>query len=344
MVNLKYFRIYSATGVYEPEPNMDVTLLSNDNVVVRLLGANTYASVLDELLTSLGKRISDLDGKALKEIQSTRNSYLACSHSNAILYISASQPLADIDLEEIQDDDGPNLEKLPHKAKVVRAFGVVATAVSLSRFSVISKDYEFVLDGYYAIDESSGAFKKLYHHERSRSQTMSRINQEEIQSAIFLAEILHADKELQAVIDLFSGSLKPYESGFLQAFISAWTGLEIFIAKQFKAIQLNIGITIKGAPAHNIFSERMLEVMKDKYRLLDKFVALSNYFNESGADDDISLFKKIKKVRDDFFHSMVGSVESLPLNETRELLEKYLKLYLVNDKKIIGLSIKKSGM
>lgn len=343
MVHLKYFRIYSAVGVYDPLPDMDVTLLNNDNVVVRLLGSKVYASILDELLTSLGKRISDLDGNDLKKVQPTRDSYLLYGSSNAILYISSSQPLADINVSEIQDEDGPNLEKLPHKAKADRAFGVVATAISLSRYSAISKDYEFVLDGYYAIDEKSGGFKKLHHHKRSRGKKMSKIDQEEIQSAILLAEILNADKELQTVIDLFSRSLKPYEDGFLQAFISAWTGLEIFIAKQFKAIQLTIGITIKGEPAHDIFSKRMLEVMKDKYRLLDKFAALSNYLNESGADEDITVFKKVKQIRDEFFHNMVGPVESLPLNETRELLEKYLKLYLVNEKKIIGLSIKKSG-
>lgn len=326
-MDLKYFRIYAAIGIYDPEPMMDVTLLSNDGVVVRLLGANSYASVLDHL-------------GALKK--STGSSYLIHSDSNAILYISVSQSFADIDLKRIKDDEGLNLEKLPHKAKAVRAFGVAATAISLARFSKISKDYEFIFDGYYAIDESSGAFRELHHYNQPREHTMMRIDREEIQTAICLSETLRNDEELQAIIDLFSRSLEPYENGLLQAFISAWTGLEMFIVKQFKTIQKGVGITIKGRSAHPIFSDRMLDVMKDKYRLLDKFVALSSYLNETDSDDDILLFKKIKSIRDDFFHSMVGSVEFLPLNETRGLLEKYLKIYLVNERKTLGLSIKKS--
>ncbi len=336
---LQYFRIYSAIGVYNPEPSLDVILLSNNGVVVRLLGAKSYESVLDGLLTSSGKRLSDLDDEALRRFQPTRNSYLMYGRNNAILYISAIHPISIIDIKEITDEDGPNFDKLQHRSESERAFGATATALSLSRFSKISKDYEFIIDGYNILDDDLGFLKKVDQYKRSKDQAMMEIIPEEIQTTIFLSEIFHSDKDLQAVIDLFSGSLKPYENGFLHAFISAWTGLEIFIVKQFKVIQMSVGITVKGIPAHGIFSKRMLDVMNDKYRLLDKFAALSNYLNESGADEDISLFQEIKTIRDRFFHNMSGAIEDLPLDKTRDLLEKYLKLYLVKEREAIGLTI-----
>ncbi|WP_209245209.1 hypothetical protein, partial [Pseudomonas aeruginosa] len=104
--------------------------------------------------------------------------------------------------------------------------------------------------------------------------------------------------------------------------------LEIFVAKQFKELQSSITININGATAHNEFSSRMLDVMKDKYRLVDKFSALSNLYDSANSDADIAEFKRIKGIRDKFFHRMEGEVKSLPLEETRQLMFKYFVLYL----------------
>ncbi|WP_185879250.1 hypothetical protein, partial [Pseudomonas aeruginosa] len=103
---------------------------------------------------------------------------------------------------------------------------------------------------------------------------------------------------------------------------------EIFVAKQFKELQSSITININGATAHNEFSSRMLDVMKDKYRLVDKFSALSNLYDSANSDADIAEFKRIKGIRDKFFHRMEGEVKSLPLEETRQLMFKYFVLYL----------------
>ncbi|PQV44254.1 hypothetical protein [Paraburkholderia sp. BL21I4N1] len=333
MAKLHYFRIYSATGIYEPNPNMDVVLLSGDQVVVRLLGCNVYASVLDEWLIAPGKSFVDLENGDKKRLQLRRNSCLAHSSSHATIYVNASVPLANVDLQSIKNSEGAVLDKLPHKSIAATAFGSVTTAISLSRFKNISRNYDLILDGYYAFDEKSGGFQKLFPNNFSDSYTATKITDEEILKVTALAEALCQDGELRSVVDLFSDALTPHESGHLHAFIAAWTGLEMFIAKQFKELQSSVEISIKGYPAHKVFSERMLDVMKDKYRLLDKFVALSNYYNEVDADDDISLFKNLKRVRDDFFHSMEGDIDSLPLDKTRELLEKYLKLYMGRDKR-----------
>jgi len=61
MVRLHYFRLYSASGIYDLNPDADEELLSNDKVVVRLLGRNAYESVLDDFLISPGKSFDALD-------------------------------------------------------------------------------------------------------------------------------------------------------------------------------------------------------------------------------------------------------------------------------------------
>ena len=70
--------------------------------------------------------------------------------------------------------------------------------------------------------------------------------------------------------------------------------------------------------------------MSDKYRLTGKFAVISNIFDSNNSDKDIDQFKKIKLIRDEFFHSMKGEAKDLPLDLTRQLFSKYFKIYLIN--------------
>ena len=162
---------------------------------------------------------------------------------------------------------------------------------------------------------------------------MTRISDGEILNAGQLADYIHQSVELRSVAGLFAEALTPGNNGYLHSFIAAWTGLEIFIAKQFKELQGNVQITVKGEPAHKEFSERMRDIMQGKYRLLDKFSVLSHYYCKADSDADIEIFKRLKRTRDKFFHSMEGEINSLPLDDTRRLLEKYLKLHLYDSRK-----------
>lgn len=328
MTKLYYARFYSASGIYEPDPDMDKVILKSDEVTVRLLGFNKYAAELDGFLISPEKRFTDLDENERKRIKIRRNSYLAPHASFAVLYIEVSILLKDLDIKSARDSEGVVWSKLPHKTVADSAFASVATAIALSRPHQVSKNYDCILDGYYAYEKKTGGFQKFTHNNASSSSITARISGKEIVDTSALSEVVHRNTELRSVATLFSAALTPNNNGHLHSFIAAWTGLEIFIAKQFKELQASVQISVKGERAHKEFSGRMLEIMKDKYRLLDKFAALSNYYCESDADADIDKFKSLKRVRDNFFHSMEGEVESLPLNEARQLLEKYLRLHL----------------
>ncbi|WP_447759071.1 hypothetical protein [Aeromonas veronii] len=332
MINIKYDCFYSVTGIYEPHPELNETILHGNDFIVQLLGMNTYTNFLEKHLIPTGKCFSDLNEQEHKKLELKRNTYMVNS-SNAVLYISVSISFNEDDSVLLAvkhpDGEGPDWDKLPHKAISENAFGAAATAISLSRPSTLSKNYDLILSQYYAFNESSEKIIKLSNGHASSENFMMPIQNSEIATATLLADILYKDNNFRTVTNLFSESLTPHKYGHLHAFISAWTGLEIFIVKIFKELQSNIEVYIKGAPAHKIFSDRMVTVMNDKYRLLDKFVALAHHYNETDADSSILIFKEIKGIRDKYFHNMEGDIKSLPLDKTRGLLETYLKLYLV---------------
>ena len=164
----------------------------------------------------------------------------------------------------------------------------------------------------------------------SEEGPISEISMEELRFAKKFASILHHEKEISKIIEVYSDSLTPYKSSHLHAFIAAWTALEIFVTKQFKDLQPTISININGIPAHKDFSTQMLSIMSDKYRLTGKFAVISNIFDSNNSDKDIDQFKKIKLIRDEFFHSMKGEAKDLPLDLTRQLFSKYFKIYLIN--------------
>jgi hypothetical protein len=116
----------------------------------------------------------------------------------------------------------------------------------------------------------------------------------------------------------------------LEAFLTAWAGLEVFVNKTFKETYERLIYSRLGgaAPlAATPFIVRLREVMKDKYNIRDKFVALASALDEADADGDIELFKRLKSERDDL-HQMNFVLHALPTEQTQILLRKYLRLHL----------------
>jgi hypothetical protein len=117
----------------------------------------------------------------------------------------------------------------------------------------------------------------------------------------------------------------------LQGFIAAWSALEIFVNATFKATyeERLFQIMEEGAPqsAKGVF-ERFKDVMKDKYRVADKFLAIASVLDANGADNDLSEFKRIKKIRDGLLHALDTPLTPLPTDAVQKLLLKYLKLHL----------------
>ncbi len=147
-----------------------------------------------------------------------------------------------------------------------------------------------------------------------------------------LVEPLVADVTLERPVRLLVSSLYTGVDS-LPAFISAWSALEIFINATFKACYEAkwFDIMEEGTPASStpIF-ERLKDVMKDKYRIVDKFLVITAVLDAENATTDVESFKSLKSVRDNMFHKFDTLPKHLPTEDVQKLLVKYLKLHLLS--------------
>ncbi|HEJ4316503.1 TPA: hypothetical protein SL519_004306 [Pseudomonas aeruginosa] len=328
-INFNYSCIYAATGIYNPSPDLNAVLLHDENVSIRILGLKSYVNLVDRVFCPQSKESSEKISEKTKDNNEVRrNNFILQGQDHAVIHVESCLPLEAVKGYHEENSEIQTFVKAPLKRNAENAFKAVSAAMTFARGISLSKNYEFIHDRYYVTDSEASIIKFLHPVEVLEGGTMSEIDMDEIEVAKALSSILHRDQKTKELISIYSESLTPDKSGHLHAFIAAWTALEIFVAKQFKELQSSITININGATAHNEFSSRMLDVMKDKYRLVDKFSALSNLYDSANSDADIAEFKRIKGIRDKFFHRMEGEVKSLPLEETRQLMFKYFVLYL----------------
>ena len=119
----------------------------------------------------------------------------------------------------------------------------------------------------------------------------------------------------------------------LRAFIAAWTALEILTNKIFSTYEEKfISGIADGHNSHGVnqFLIRIKDVMKDKYRLTDKFSLIASFLSDD-VSVDIELFKSMKKIRDNISHGKEFDEETLPVESARKMVAKYLKSHMISD-------------
>jgi hypothetical protein len=140
---------------------------------------------------------------------------------------------------------------------------------------------------------------------------------------------LGAEKALARPISLLTTSLDR-RTDELEAFIAAWSALEIFVNATFKTTyELRwFDIMQNGAPisAKPVF-QRFKDVMSDKYRLADKFLIIASVLDSDSATNDAEIFRNLKSVRDNLSHGLETPTH-LPTEAVQNLLFKYLSLHL----------------
>ena len=138
-----------------------------------------------------------------------------------------------------------------------------------------------------------------------------------------------ADRTLARPARLLSASINQATDA-LQAFIAAWSALEIFTNASFKAVYEARWYSImeNGAPAAAtpIF-ERFRCVMSDKYRIADKFLVIASILDADAASSDSDEFRRLKKIRDDLLHALEAP-SNFPTEAAQKLLLKYMALHL----------------
>jgi Mn-dependent DtxR family transcriptional regulator len=76
------------------------------------------------------------------------------------------------------------------------------------------------------------------------------------------------------------------------------------------------------------YLERIHEVMRDKYRLLDKFVVICAELDPAEIDRNVQIFEHGKKLRDEFSHGEFVDEDTLPLKDVQGLLRKFVRLHV----------------
>ena len=83
----------------------------------------------------------------------------------------------------------------------------------------------------------------------------------------------------------------------------------------------------KDPKAKEWYVKRIREVMKDKYRLRDRFALIAASLVPGEADSDVANFIKSKKFRDDLAHGKDVLDSDLPVEIVHEILVKYMQLH-----------------
>lgn len=117
----------------------------------------------------------------------------------------------------------------------------------------------------------------------------------------------------------------------LRSFIFACTALEVFINKIFKEYEKEFLAFLDKSSGFNtskIFLNRISEVMRDKYKLQDKFVIITSFLKDEEAELMLEWFKKIKKCRDQMFHGEEIEEATLPTDDVINIIKIYLKKHI----------------
>lgn len=207
---------------------------------------------------------------------------------------------------------------------------VEAMKAAVAFESDVPSRFADVAEGIYLVNEAG---KRVYSitfsmsGEITTSTSLSETAPKRI-SARYAA--LNQATDLDSVERLFS-QMAEYGSDRLKAFLSGWAALEILIAKSFKAYEqafLSPFTRAEQPTLRERFLGRIKGVMKDKYRLTDKFIAVTAVLFPSDSDDkvqeDFQSFCRLKDLRDSIFHGEPFSERDLPVHELATLLRKYV--------------------
>jgi hypothetical protein len=226
-------------------------------------------------------------------------------------------------------DDVPKDElRKPFKVAIESVLAVAALCLP----EQADKKLEEIGSVYYLVDPEKGV--PVYHFNfgmgRASAYIISPVGENFVTAVSNLVTPLSADRLLERPVRLLLSSLQ-LGADSLPAFISAWSALEIFINATFKSRYEKkwFAIMEQGAPESStpIF-ERFKDVMKDKYRIFDKFLVISAVLDPDSAEEDVEYFKTLKTMRDNMFHKFDMLPEHLPIEDVQKLFLKYLKLHL----------------
>ncbi len=142
--------------------------------------------------------------------------------------------------------------------------------------------------------------------------------------------LLNKSSQLESTVRLFA-DMATYGREPFRVFISGWTAFEILIKKTFKDYEKKFFGDVQIPHQRELadqFLSRIRESMVKNINVIDQFLVVSSVLlpaqDSDVAENDLSVFKRIKKVRDDIAHGSAFDESLLPIVELSDMLMKYL--------------------
>lgn len=341
-MDYKYTVIYRFEGISSSNLDEDKIVYKNDGCgIVAILTAdvNKYCLSIDTglacaslLLRGLfgGEQIQDLPIAIDAEITKIQEKRISSQKSGAYVVIIIDGQ-AELDIKE-------NLHRETDQFRIcfdaidkesIREQHRETIHVIVASFAIVTDpEYhvEKVVCGTCFIDENG---KPLYSYTfqggRVRAIVSRPVDAEKVREINAAINLSASNIYLMTPFRLLTQSLEATQDD-LRAFMTAWSALEILTNKIFSLYEHKFITGIAdGHNSHgvNTFLERIKDVMKDKYRLTDKFSLIASFLSGDIAGD-IELFKRMKKQRDDISHGKEFDEEGLPVEDARKMAAKYL--------------------
>jgi len=211
-----------------------------------------------------------------------------------------------------------------HKSEIeAMKLALALESESPSRFAALG-------DGVFLINEEGKTIYSISFTMSGEATVSTGLTAEGVERISSRYAILQRANDIESVERLFS-QMADYGTDHLKAFLSGWAAIEILIAKAFKIYEDAFLSPLANAGQNSLrekFIGRIKGVMKDKYRLTDKFVAVAAVLFPSSPENemqkDFEKFSKLKKLRDSIFHGEEFSEKDLPVHELAALLRKYI--------------------
>ena len=215
------------------------------------------------------------------------------------------------------------------KSKVSSRVAAILTAIRLGvaeslEFRRVSGSSYLISDDGRVVHSSSVEFNP------GRAYVSSRLS--ELQRGRVELDIPLALKagSLERVLRLYAQSLDTSTDNY-RAFIFAWTALEILIGKLFPTYKQLLATqlrTVNNSPGLHAYLNRVATVMDNKNNLADKFSVLTMYLDDANVEDEVHVFRELKKVRDRISHGEEVDEVTLPTRDVQRLFDKYIRNHL----------------
>jgi len=159
-----------------------------------------------------------------------------------------------------------------------------------------------------------------------------RVDDKVIRFAQEYSKALIAKSELRGVTELFAQALDRNLDP-LKAFIFGWSSLEVLVNKIFSQYEKAfISQLVANSPTGGAkrYFDRITQVMKDKYTLVDKFGVIALFLAGDSAEEDTALFQRLKKIRDELYHGQEILEATLPNRDLQDLITRYFRKHIEN--------------